>query len=195
MKTLRNIALCMAGLLLAASCASTLKVTSDYDHSVDFTTLKTYSMFKSEATPSVSELNRDRITNAIKAELNKKGYEEVAENADFLVNVNAVSKTKLDLSSNTDYYGYGGVGRPYAWGAGGNIGSSTTNFNVDTYKEGSLIIDFIDAKDSKMIWEATGNEEIDSDVKNPDQAVSDAIAQILANFPQQGVAMPAPAAK
>ncbi len=190
MKTLRNIALCAAGLLIAASCSPTLKVTSDYDRSVNFTVLKTYSLYKTEATPSVSELNRERITNAVKAELNKKGYAEVADSADFLVNINAIAKTKLDVSANTNYYGYGGMYRPYAWGAGAGMASSTTNFNVDTYKEGSLIIDFIHASDSKMIWEAIGDEKIDSDVKNPDQFIADAVAQILATFPQQGVAIP-----
>ena len=39
--------------------------------------------------------------------------------------------------------------RPYYWG-GGMGGSSTTNYNVQHYKDGSLIIDVIDANSKSL---------------------------------------------
>jgi len=41
----------------------------------------------------------------------------------------------------------------------------------------------IDASSNQLIWEGTGNKEIDAQVKDPDTAISNAVAQIMAGFP------------
>jgi hypothetical protein len=85
------------------------------------------------------------------------------------------------VSSTTNYYGYGGVYRPYYYSGFG--GYNTTNYNIDHYKDGSLIIDIIDASTEKLVWQGTGNKEIDGPVKDPDKRIPEAVGMIMANFP------------
>ena len=49
------------------SCGAQLKVSSDYDKSADFKKYKTFTLYNSEGLKeSVSQLNHDRIINAVK---------------------------------------------------------------------------------------------------------------------------------
>ena len=164
------------------SCEPSLKVSQDYDKAVNFGQYKTFSMYQDvNIHDAISQLNQDRIINAIKSEMTKKGFQENTSSPDVLVNVVAVLKDRVDVSSTTNYYGYGGVYRPYYYGGGGAGG--TTNYNVRHYKDGSLIIDAVDAKTKKLVWQGIGNKEIDKPAKNPDETIPKAIASIMAGFP------------
>ena len=172
-------------LLLTAyliSCGPSLKVTDDYDKSVNFDQYKTFALYNSDSIhDAISPLNQQRILAAIKSEMAKKGFQENTGTPDVLVNVTAILQNRVAVSSTTDYYGYGGTYRPYYWGGG--MGSSTTNYNVQHYKDGSLIIDVIDASSKKLIWQGIGNKEIDKPAKDPDAAISKAVASIMESFP------------
>ena len=173
-------AILIAGYL--ASCGPSLKVTDDYDKSVNFDQYKTFALYNSDSIhDAISPLNQQRIINAVKSEMAKKGFQENTGSPDMLVNITAVLENRVAMSSTTDYYGYGGMYRPYYWGGG--MGSSTTNYNVQHYKDGSLIIDVIDAKSKKLVWQGTGNKEIDKPLKDPDTKIPKAIAAIMESFP------------
>ncbi len=166
---------CMV-ILFFTSC-STLKVTTDFDRSVDFIKYKTFDFIQLDVRGAISELNQDRFIKAIKAEMEKKGFTLDKSNPDILVNATAIIEDKKSVTADT--YGYGGYYRPYRWGGG----VTTTSFDVYEYKYGSLIIDVIDASTQQLIWEGTGNKEIDTEVKDPDAAAANAVAQIMAGFP------------
>jgi len=169
--------------IICISCGPSLKVSSDYDKSANFSQYKTFSLYKSDSLhESISQLNQDRIFNAVKSEMSKKGFQESSSNPDLLVNVVAILKDRVAVSSTTDYYGYGGVYRPYYWGTGMGV-SGTTNYNVQHYKDGSLIIDVVDANTKKLLWQGTGNKEIDKPAKDPDTAIPQAVSSIMASFP------------
>lgn len=166
----------------AVACGPTVKVTTDYDRSATFTGYKTYHIYDVKGKSEVSQLNGDRIINAVMDNMNKKGFTGVSENQDLDVNVMTVTQDKKTVTANTNYYGYGGAYRPYGyWGGAG--GGTTTTFNAYEYKNGSLIIDVIDAKTQKMIWQGVGNADIDGEVSNPDKFIQDAVAKIMAEFP------------
>ncbi len=191
MKTVKLV-LSVAVLAAFAACSSSLSVKSDYDRTADFKKFKTFSFYKNDKVTksTVSSLNQDRIFSAIRAELTKKGYKEATSNADFWVNVNTIITNEKSYTANTDFYGYGGMYRPYMWGGMGNV-SATTTFDATSYKDGSIIIDLVDASTNKMFWEGIGNKEIDGASKNPDQDINAAITKILASFPSAGVGVPA----
>lgn len=177
------IAMCILMIALAiASCSPSLKVTSDYDKSANFTQYKTFTVDTFRMSQRISQLNTNRILNAVKAELNKKGLTENTSNPDLKVNVAAILKDQKSVTANTDYYGYGGIYRPWAWG-GGLGATGYTTYNVQNYKDGSLIIDIADAKTSNLVWEGIGNQEIDKPIKDPDTAIPAAVASIMKNFP------------
>ncbi|RFM27301.1 DUF4136 domain-containing protein [Deminuibacter soli] len=181
MKRLLSIA--FAALLVSVGCSPSLKVSSDYDKSADFSKYKTFSLYpQNDKTGAVSELNQNRINSAIKAEMTRKGYQEDASGPDVLVNVTAILKDRKSVSATTDYYGYGGYYRPYAWGGGMGV-TGYTSYNVQNYKDGSLIIDVVDANSKKLLWQGVGNSEIDKPIKDPDTAIPAAITKIMAQFP------------
>ena len=181
MKLLLTFCLLIA-FILFNSCGPSLKVTSDYDKAADFTKYKTFKIDLDPQKTSVSQLNQTRIITAVKNELTKKGLTENTTSPDLLVNISTILKDKKSISSNTDYYGYGGFYRPYVWGGGMGVTGYTT-YNIQDYKDGSLIIDVADASSKKLIWEGIGNSEIDKPLSNPDAQISAAIAKIMASYP------------
>jgi len=169
------------GLLLLAmfGCAPGVKVSADYDRAADFSAYKTYSLTDITAKGEVSELNGARIMKAIRENMQKKGFTETDADADLLVNAVTVLKNKQSVTATTDYYGYGGYYRPYGyWGSGG-----TTTFNVYNYIDGSLIIDIVNNKAQKLLWQGIGNAEIDKMPNNPDKFINNAVTKILDGFP------------
>ena len=164
---------------IIGSCGAQLKVSSDYDKSADFTKYKTFTIYNSEGLKeSVSQLNHDRIINAVKNEMTKRGFIENTASPELLVNTTAVLKDRSSVSS-TNYYAYGSVYRPYAWGPG----ISHSNYDVQHYKDGSLIIDIVEVESKKLIWQGIGNKEIDTPSKHPETEIPKAIGSIMLEFP------------
>ena len=182
MKKALQISILLLIAIYLISCGPTLKVTDDYDKSVNFDQYKTFALYNSDSIhDAISPLNQQRIINAVKTEMGKKGFQENASNPDVWVNITAILQNRVAVSSTTDYYGYGGMYRPYYWGGG--MATASTNYNVQHYKDGSLIIDVIDANSKKLVWQGTGNKEIDGPVKDPDTTIPKAVASIMESFP------------
>ena len=165
---------------MITSCGPTLKVSSDYDRSADFTAYKTFSMYDLKTSGSVSQLNRGRIEKYIKAEMAKRGFKETTANPDLMVNALTVVKDKRSLVANSNYYNYYGFYRPYGvWGPS----SASTTISTYEYKDGSLVIDVVDAKTKKMIWEGTASGQFEKRPEDPDAAISSTVAKIMEAFP------------
>jgi hypothetical protein len=172
----------LMAVLLVSSCKPSLKVSSEFDKTVDFTKLKTFALLNSESlTKAMNQQNHDRVLNAVKDEMGKKGFSEDSVAPDVLINVNAVFNVLASASGN-NYYEYGSVYRPYTWGPG----VSYTNYDVRHYKDGSLIIDVVDTSAKKLLWQGTGSREVDTPFKHPDKDVPKAVASIMMGFPPVG---------
>jgi len=182
MNRVKNLCLPFLCAALLASCSPSLKVTTDYDKAANFSAYKTFNFYNLKTTGSVSQLNVDRIIAAIKANLVSKGFTETTSNPDLMVNAVTIFKEKQSTTATTNYYGYGGMYRPYGY-YGGMGGSGYTTVNTYEYIDGSLVIDIVDAKTNNMVWEGTGNKDIDKAPKDPDKAVKTAVTSIMAGFP------------
>jgi len=166
--------------VFASACAPAVKVSSDYDRAINFSAYKTFSMYQMKA-DNVNQLNQDRIEKYIRLEMSKRGYVENNNNPDLKVNAVTVLKNRRGISATTTYSGYGGFYRPY--GAWGVPVSGHTSVSTYDYKDGSLVIDVIDAKENKMIWTGSAVAELYNQPKNPEEAISATIAKIMANYP------------
>ena len=162
----------------AASCVESLKITSDYDREVNFTAYKTYSIDKLTTTGSVNQLNTDRIIKSIHSEMKKKGFTENSSSPHLLVHAATIVKDKISLSAYTNSYGYN---RPYSFWR--MLASGYATIQTNEYKDGTLIIDIADAATNKLVWEGTGYSEITKQPKDPDAAISKAVARIMEGFP------------
>lgn len=170
------------------SCSPTVKVTTDYDHSANFSEYKTFAVYDLKAQQGqVNQLNVDRVAKAIRNEMLAKGFTE-SSNPDLKVNAVSILKNKTQVTADSNFYGYGGMYRPYGyWGGGAMMGGGTTTFNSYDYVDGSLVIDIVSTKTDKLVWQGIGNAEIDSKPDNPEQFINDAIKKILTGFPPGAV--------
>jgi hypothetical protein len=177
MKSFIKIAIFFMTVAMAQSCGPTLTVTSDYDHNANFMNYKTFKIYQPDAQhQTVSSLNQERIYSAVRANLTSKGFTESPDGV-LLVNIVVVIKDQKYLSANT--YGSGGFYRPYAWGGG----FSQTTVSVEEDKQGSLIIDIVDASANKLLWTGTGNQSIDQPLSDPVNQIPVIVNKIMVSFP------------
>jgi hypothetical protein len=126
------------------------KVTIDYAHDFDFSTIKTFAYQDTKETNVKNQLMDDRIRDGIIKRLTDAGLQQVDSDPDMFVTYHIT--TKQDAVFNTMGFGYGGWGA--GWGAYGGMGGSTTT--ETTYTEGTLIIDAYDKTDKNLVWRGTG---------------------------------------
>jgi hypothetical protein len=162
---------------LVVSCASVYDVQHDYDKQADFESLKTYDWMTVPEKADIDNLNVERVKKAVNAELQAKGLMMTSNNPDFLIAEHLGKKDKVQVTNWG--YGYGPHGGYWGgyWGPGG-----TSTYE---YEEGSLILDFVDAKSNKMIWRGVAKAEIDN-VDTPEKKeklINEAVQEILKNFP------------
>ena len=165
-------------MITVASCSS-VKISSDFDRTAGFSTYKTYSYTEEALAIAVNDLNRNRLFNAIDAELAAKGFTKSASNPDVLIDIKLKGEQKQTATAtSTGGYGYG-----YRYGWGG--GFSTTTINYDTYVDGTLFIDMIDTKKNQLVWQGRGTKTIEPDAseKKREQNINYAVKQIFMKYP------------
>ncbi|BFM43071.1 DUF4136 domain-containing protein [Flavobacterium sp. CFS9] len=166
------------------SCSPTVRVTTDYDRDTNFSEYKTFAVYDLKAQEGqVSQLNVDRVTKAIRSEMLSKGFTETTVSPDLKINAISILKNKTSVSANTDFYGYGGMYRPYRYWGGPMMGGATTTVNTYDYVDGSLIIDIVSTKTQKLVWQGIGNAKIDSTPNNPEEFITSSVKKILVGFP------------
>ena len=167
----------LAGILFT-SCAS-VKVTSDFDKTVDFTSYKTYAFTEEALDLGIGDLNQDRVIAAAEKELGAEGFTK-SESPDVLIDMNLVTK---DIQTATAYSSGGYYGSGYRYGYGG--GMSTTTINYDSYEEGTLFVDMIDAASKKLVWQGRGASTLDPDLsaEKRESNINYAFEKIFAQYP------------
>jgi hypothetical protein len=165
----------MAVILVLAGC-STISVNQDYDPEYDFSKLKTFGFLPIPDDAGIDQINATRLSDAIKANLTSKDY-TLSDKADFGVAVFFSKKTKTSVQSYGYGYGYGYWGRPGMYGTGG--------VDVTQYDEGTLVIDFIDMAENKLVWRGIGTGTLSqtTSVEERTEKINNAVSQILAQFP------------
>lgn len=165
-------------LLLVLTSCSSISVYSDYDKSVDFTKYKTYAYFKPGIDKvEISDLDKRRILRAIDEQMTAKGFTK-SDNPDLLINIFTKAREEVNVNQFNAGWGYG-------WGYGWNpylmMGNQTS---VSTSTQGTLYIDFIDAKKKEMIWQGEGVGYLTNQGPDKkDKVVAEFVGKILAQYP------------
>ena len=164
-------------LILLSGCGTSISVNQDYDPAYDFTKLKTFGFIPITSEAGIDQLNADRLGEALKTNLTAKGF-TLAEKADFGIALFFTKSTKTDITT-TGGYGYG-----YGYGYRGYGGVGYTD--IYQYDEGTLVVDFIDMAENKLIWRGIGsgvmkdNPSVEERTANINYAVGQ---KLLAQFP------------
>ncbi len=113
-------------------------------------------------------------------ELAAKGYRRVdaSDNPDFLLGWYSTSHQVTEVEPTYRYYG--GFGYPL-----GPYGGSFGPPDIQTYTEGTLVLDVVDPKTNTLLWRSDARAELGGDATTEDaeEKISEAIPKMLAEFP------------
>lgn len=175
MKSRVWIALLLFGL---SGCASS-QINYDYDTAANFDALKTYAWMPAGGNAASDELLVKKIRTAVNSELQGKSRTETAENPDFLI--------AMQLSGRSVQGGSVGagvsVGIPVGRAGTINVGGGKSK-PVEKI-EGTLVLDFVDAKTQSLLWRATAVEVVrgKDDPDGQQRRVNEIVGEMLSKFP------------
>lgn len=160
--------------LILQGCSST-NVTTDYDRQANFGSYKSYNWMPAPDRMSRNplldnSLMRKHVENAVINVLATKGMYAIQLSPDLLIAYHLGVKEKIDVNS----WGYG-YGRWGAWGS--------PNVDVRQYKEGTMVIDLVDAKTKELVWRGIGKGAIGSG--DPEVKIREAVTEILSMYPPE----------
>lgn len=163
------------GLIAITSCSS-VKVATDYDKQIDFSTYDSFAFYKPGIdAASISDLDKKRILRAIERELVAKGMVKTT-NPDLLVSIFTETKENINIYQNN--FGYGWGWNPYYWGPGGY---NTVSSNI----EGTLYIDLIDAKKNELVWQGLGTGILSLDMDKKEEKINKIVNKIMEKYPPE----------
>lgn len=192
-KILLGLALALGGGLSA--CTSAVNVEQRAD--VNFAKYRTFDFANTEVKTSGdqnpllnSPIAQDRIKQAIAGELTKRGLREVEANPDVIV----TTHTFVEKAERTVYDTYPGANYAYPYAVGYRGRFLPINYGywytpayysqprTEQYREGTLIIDFIDARTNNLVWRGSMADDV-NDPARLGTEFSKSAKDILDKFP------------
>lgn len=165
---MKRLALIVGSVLLLASLAAVAQdVQTEYDRGYQLTQLRTF-RFATQDRDAKDALAADpivekRIADALTKELTSAGL-QTSEEPQFWIAYYGAVKERMDIRST-------GWGRPY-WGM--------SNIETTHYVEGTLVVDFIDAKTKQPVWRGTVTDTLEPNRKH--DKLEKAVAKLIRKF-------------
>jgi hypothetical protein len=160
------------GIVLAITCwgCSSLRVATDYDHSIDFAQYRTYrwaptKLPERQGLRAEHSLLEARIKRAADRELAARGLQRRERGpVDLLVVFYASRRHRVEVYPSYAY--------PPRW----------RGTRVHHYREGTIVLDFVDKHLDQMVWRgwATG---VLGRPEDAEQRINEAVVKILDRFP------------
>lgn len=163
-------------LLTCISCSEKIRVYTDKDPNRD---MRTFTSFQWEPVKDIetgknpvyyNELNDKRIKTEVNSQLQNRGYELIEGEFQLIVHYHIVVSNETVSRDMTDYY------HGERW--------LQADREPHTFREGTLIIDLMDAKTNALIWRGYAVSILDG--RQPDVAgtkIREAITKIFLLFP------------
>ncbi|MCB2219070.1 MAG: DUF4136 domain-containing protein [Bacteroidetes bacterium] len=172
---------------LFSGCSS-LKLSADYDKTVDFSKYKTIEFYgwAKESDKLLNGMDKTRIEDAFANEFYKRGMSLVKSDGDLVVTLFIVIENKTETTAHTANMGYGGYyGGYYGYGPGWGWGPSYTTTSVSTYdyKVGTVICDVYDKSEERLIWEGIATKTIDDNPNTREKNIPKAVALLMKKYP------------
>ena len=169
--------LLLVPVLALAACATKPQISSDYDHSAQFSAYHSFTLIMrpheiAQSNPFVVQ----RTYDAIREELSSKGFTYVTDpaQADFAVDFTIGTRDRVDVHSYPATFGGPWLGAGW-WG---------NQIDVRQYQEGTLAIDVFDVRSRRAVWHGAGKKELsESEMQHSQALIQEAVAGVLATFP------------
>ncbi|GAB4026979.1 DUF4136 domain-containing protein [Spirosoma koreense] len=181
--------------LLATGYACSPRVAVDSNSRTDFSKYKTFTWMDSDVKAGqnpafYNQLATESVENTMANVLKEKGLTQREAKPDLLVGYHffVENKTRTVANPTSPYYGYGpymGWGRwgyqgwgPGWWGWGG------TQYTQEQYKEGTLIVDMVDARTHKLVWRGSVENAVTDPARITAQLTKE-VERIVSKFPER----------
>jgi hypothetical protein len=165
--------------LVGCATPSGVDVTCDYDTGANFAALKSYNWMPPTGNAVGDELLVKRIKTTLDTQLQAKGPVLADANPDFLVG--------MQLSGKSTYGGSTGVGVSVGIpvGRAGRVSVGSGKSQAIEKKEGTLVLDFVDAKSKSLLWRATASGAVEPKTtpEQQQQRINEVIAEMLSYYP------------
>jgi hypothetical protein len=185
MKTLKLAILAgMTAPIIVLSGCSTVSVTTDYDHTANFGSYRTYALEPAANAPSLSPSSDAALRNTLNASLAARGIREVgkADRPDLAVVPHAKTQQKYNVEQYTTW-GYGPGAWPYYGGYYGVwYGAPYTYNTIESYTEGTLVLDFVDPARKKLVFRGVATATVGSAESNAEK-IREAVQKIVEKIP------------
>ena len=168
--------------LAASGCAATMGVSSHVAPDRDWSGYRSFEWAPADALPSADPrlvanlVFNDRMHGAVAAGLESRGWTRAgAAGPDVLIHYHANVASRLNVA---------GIDQAYGSCPDGQCDGETAEYEV-----GTLIIDFVDAETSRLIWRGwaqTGLHELLSDPDRMAETVDQAVSRMLRQLPAPG---------
>lgn len=177
-RTLRILVTTVLVLLVAGCASGPPPAVTDFDRGYDFSKVKKIAIQPfnraNPATVVVSDMQVERIDEAVARELANRGYEIVDSNeeADLLLAWHLVTQERMDVRS------FNTTTRYSCWSCGSDI-------SVRQYTQGTFIVDMIDPVSLRSVWRSTMQSRMRSepDPQRADENRRAAAQVVFAKFP------------
>ena len=154
------------------SCSS-VRVSTDYNNEIDFSTYKTYAFSKKGIDKAqINEIDKKRILKALEVELSSIGLRKNSINPDILVSIFTGANEQINIHNSYNYLGY-------SWGPWYNL-----NYNTSA-TQGILYIDIIDYKKNELVWQGIGKGYISENISKKEEQIKSFVNKILLQYPTQ----------
>jgi len=186
----------LLGVLVIVSTAFAHKIRVDFDHDTHFSCYKTYRWVQLPYTQPQhaqfpNQLRAERVTGFIDEALAAKGLKRVTKGGDLLISYRIKVAEQPVLS--TLYsgagpgwdWGWGGPGWGWGPGPGWGWGSGFATTTVQTFYEGTLIINLVDAKENQLVFQGTSTQAVSSRPQTNTRKLAKAVNEVFEKFPPQ----------
>ena len=180
MERLKLICIYLSSLFLVGSCAPVRVVEYQKNPSADLSSYKTFGFYNLEKEGLIGEnfeSNLEVLKNSIRNELSLRGYEESKVDAELLINIGVIVKEEVQTRQTdfqTDAYKYSGQ-RNYYW--------ESKEVEINRYKEGTVRLEFVDAKQNTRVWFAAAAGTVTEKKEEVEKRISEAMKKLFTYFP------------
>ncbi|MBK5188523.1 MAG: DUF4136 domain-containing protein [Gemmatimonadaceae bacterium] len=168
--------------LALGACGSNVQVRTLVAPDANLSGRRTFQLLRArprrdEANPSPNDpmlansITYRRIRARIRSELEKRGYQNVEDNADMDVAYYATTRRRLEVRT-YDYYGY--RWRPFP----------RQRTEVTEYTQGTVVVDIVDPGSHDLLWRGMGRAPVSEDPERYAEQLEEAVDAIIAKFPE-----------
>lgn len=173
-----------APMLILCGC-STVSVKTDHDPTVNFAKFRTYAVEPPPNAPALSPGANTALRSTLNEGLAARGITEVSPSArpDLAVVPHLRTERRYNVQQFTSW-GYGPGVWPYSGGFYGMwYGAPVTYNTITSYTEGTLILDFVDTSNQKLVFRGIGRGTVSDNPNRNADRMREAVERIVARFP------------